>query len=222
MSEMKSDYRLPERLQAVADLVPPCNCLHDVGTDHAWLPIALMLAERCRRALAIDMNAGPLQAATRNVLTAGLACCIQIIQTDGLKNINLGTDDVVVIAGLGGLEMIRILQEQPRRCKSIVLQPMKSAPELRTWLTENGYIIEKEALVCEPKRYYPVISCRYTGVQTVLSPLERYVGPCLIESRPSGYRGYLAWLRQRLKKQIRGAPELACVIRGIEKIFMSL
>ena len=222
LPKRKSEHRLPKRLQVVADLVPACDCLQDVGTDHARLPIALILAERCQRALAIDINTGPLQAATRNISAAGLSERIRIVQADGLQNTRLGLDDVIVIAGLGGLEMIRILQDQPRRCKAVVLQPMKSAPELRTWLVGNGYEIEKEALAGEQRRCYPVILCCYTGVRMSLSPLEKYAGPRLIESRPQGLTGYLTWLRQRLKKQVRGTPELVCVIRDIDELLMKL
>lgn len=210
--------RLPHRLQAVADLVPACGCLMDIGTDHALLPIALVVEGRCRHALAADIRPGPLKAASRNIQAAKLEDRIRTIQTDGLENIPISKEDVVVLAGLGGFEMIRILGEQPRMCKAIVLQPMKSAAQLRAWLDNHGYAIEKEVLAIEQNRAYVVLSCHYTGQKTTLSDFQTLVGPRLLESKPPEFEFYLRKLNMRLGKQIRGEPDLAVLMQKVDEL----
>ena len=57
------------RLRAIAALVPEdCQCLADIGTDHGYLPAALLRAGRCRRAIAADIGAAPLHQPQFSVL----------------------------------------------------------------------------------------------------------------------------------------------------------
>ena len=55
---------LSKRLQAVADLVTPGYTIADVGTDHAYIPIYLVEKGIVQRAVAMDINEGPLDRAT--------------------------------------------------------------------------------------------------------------------------------------------------------------
>ena len=212
---------MTSRLQAVADLVPECGRLLDIGTDHALLPINLVGKNRCSSALAVDLRPGPLAAARRNIARAGLEKRIMTVQSCGLQAVTLGESDVLVMAGMGGYEMMAILGDQPRICREIVLQPMKSVPELRSWLCKKGYVIEKESLAIEKRHVYVVLSCRYTGEVTVLPELERLIGPCLMKTRPEGYAQYLSHLAVRLNKQLLGQPVLAASLQDLERMLNS-
>ena len=55
--------KLPPRLRALAELVPPGASLADIGTDHGYLPLALLAEGRITRAVGCDIGAGPLAAA---------------------------------------------------------------------------------------------------------------------------------------------------------------
>ncbi len=210
---------LSPRLKAVAELVPACRRLLDIGTDHAWLPIELVRHGCCQTALAIDIRPGPLAAADRHIRAAGLTGRIQTCQADGLNGIDLDEGDAVVLAGMGGYEMMDILGPTPRHCRTLVLQPMKSLPELRLWLYRNGYVIQTERLAVEKNHAYVIISCRYTGSRRTLSDLEALVGPCLLLEPPQpGLHLYLDKLLQRLHKQSLGEPALQPVIELIRQL----
>ncbi len=210
--------KLSPRLQAVATLVPECRRLLDIGTDHAGLPIELVRRGRCQQALAIDIRPGPLDMALRNINAAGLTDRIKVWQADGLTGLELDPVDVLAIAGMGGYEMMQILGSEPRRCQAIILQPMKSLPELRIWLGEQGYTLEDEVLVLEQHHTYVILRCRYTGVRTAYTPLQALVGPVLLVSQPPALAVYLTRLLARLKKQSRGQPDLIEVIEAIQKL----
>ena len=210
--------RLSSRLQAVADLIPPCRRLLDIGTDHAWLPVEMIRQARCQQAVAIDIRTGPLEIAARNIRAAGLAGCIETRLADGLERHDLQADDTIVIAGLGGYEMMRVLGEEPRLCRALVLQPMKSMPELRVWLCRHGYWIENESLVIEEHHTYVILRCSYSGRTASLTPLEAHVGPVLLQKRPDGFAVYLQRLLTKLKKQSIGNPGIHELIAQIQQL----
>ena len=109
-NQKPTDTRLSERLDRVAGLVPSCRCLFDIGTDHGFLPIQLTAASIAARiAVAADIRPGPLERAARHIREAGLGDKIETRLTDGLRDLAVAMDDVVVIAGLGGNEIRDIL-----------------------------------------------------------------------------------------------------------------
>jgi tRNA (adenine22-N1)-methyltransferase len=209
---------LSNRLQAVADLVPLCSRILDIGTDHALLPVYLISQNRCEQAVAIDINAGPLRVAAGRIHSSGLGDRIRVLRNDGLKDIPLDPQDVIILAGLGGFEIMGILDESLCDCRAIIIQAMKSLQELRPWLASHGYAIEQEKLVQEHDRYYVVIACRHSGEIQMLSKLDEWIGPVLLKERPPGFTGYLEKRLLQLRKQSRGAPDLLPVIHQIEEL----
>ncbi len=209
---------LSPRLQAAADLIRPCQTVYDIGTDHAFLPVWLVENEICRNAVASDLRSGPLERARANIARHGLPDRIRAELGDGLDALSPGPNDAVVLAGLGGLEIRRILtQAHPVSCQLIV-QPMKTLPELRQWLAAQGYAFCKETLAREKERFYPVMKLRYDGRPRTLSELEAYLGPCLLQDHPTDLADYAAVLLRRLQRQLRGQPELQDLAGQVARI----
>ena len=145
------DMQLSKRLRAVADLVPGGTVPADVGTDHAYIPIALVEEGKIPRALAMDINQGPLTRAEENIKAHGLEEKIETRLSDGLEKMKKGEADTVLIAGMGGLLTVRILSSKREVLggATLVLQPQSDLPSVRGWLTEEGYAITAEDLVLE-------------------------------------------------------------------------
>ena len=218
-TDLRKESQLSLRLSAVADLVPHCHRLLDIGTDHALLPIDLITRRRCQVAVAADIRQGPLTIASRNIRKAGLSGKIETHLGAGLDGIDLRSDDVIAIAGMGGYEMMEILGGEPRLCQAIILQPMKSLPEIRLWLARHGYSTDEELLACEANHYYVIIRCRFSGQACEMTALQAQVGPKILQRRPAGFAGYLNRLLARLEKQKRGNPGLADVIDQIKAVY---
>ena len=152
---------LSPRLAAIAAQVPKGSRLADVGTDHAYLPTALLLEGTIVSAVASDVNPGPLARGREAARQAGVADRIDFRLTDGLSGLDGGGIDVVVVAGMGGELIARILSQAPwTRGVLLLLQPMTAQPELRRWLTENGYEISRETVVREGKKLYTILAVR--------------------------------------------------------------
>ena len=169
---------LSPRLQMVADLIPQGANLADVGTDHAYLPAALMQQGRIRSAIAADLRQGPLSRAKATVQEYGLQGKIGFRLCDGLKGIEPHEVDTVSIAGMGGETIAMILEAAPwtrERNTTLVLQPMSSMPELRLWLEEHGYCIAEERLAQEGDTLYTAFLVK-AGTGEPLSVAQRWVG----------------------------------------------
>ena len=196
---------LSPRLAACAALVEPGARLIDVGTDHAYLPVHLLLAGRVAAPVwATDVNEGPLDRARRTALRAGLAEKMLFARTDGLAGLDPASADTVVIAGMGGETIAAILSAAApgwRKGHRFILQPMTKAPELLRALAPLGLALTEDRLVREGETIYRVLAAG-EGTMPALSPLELELGP----SRPEDpvYAEALKRLVRRLKKARQG------------------
>ena len=150
--------QLSQRLSSVASMVTAGNCLADVGTDHGYVPIYLYERNIIPHAIAMDVNKGPLERATLHIAESGMKEAIETRLSDGLAALKPGEADSVVIAGMGGPLIIRILSTYPEvtdSLKELILQPQSEIPEVRMWLYEHGYeIIE----ACEAQSHFDLLA----------------------------------------------------------------
>ena len=151
--------QLSQRLSSVASMVTAGNCLADVGTDHGYVPIYLYERNVIPRAIAMDVNKGPLERAALHIAESGMKDVIETRLSDGLTALRPKEADSIVIAGMGGPLMIRILSAYPEvtaSAKELILQPQSEIAEVRIWLYEQGYEIVEEHMVYEEGKYYPM------------------------------------------------------------------
>lgn len=185
---------LKGRLRLIADKTPACNILCDIGTDHAYIPIFLVKNKRCRSAIACDVGKGPLMAAKSNVCSFNLEEHIDLRLGDGLDPLGADEADVIIIAGMGGNLMERILKEGVEKAKNaqaLVLQAMNETDVLRKWLYDNGFGIYDEALAAEGQKIYNVICAAWTGEKRQLDKVYYHVGEKLSENRDPLLERYL-------------------------------
>ena len=140
---MDRTFKLPPRLAAIAALVPDGARLADIGTDHALLPIRLLLDGKIQSAIAADIRPGPLSRAKENACAA-MVTNLSCVLCDGLTGISPDSVDTVVIAGMGGETICTILAAAPwlREGRRLILQPQSKAAELADWLWRSGFTIE--------------------------------------------------------------------------------
>ncbi len=175
---MENKTKLGPRLKAVADLVRRGVTLYDVGTDHAYLPAYLAGKGIVPRAVASDVVEGPLSRARKTIAEAGLSHCVETVLSDGLKAVDLAPPCDVVIAGMGGDLMARILSDKPEvKAEGVylILQPMTKSEHLRRYLADNGYSIDSE-LVAEEGKLYEILRCHYSGQPYSLTEEELLAG----------------------------------------------
>ena len=186
--------QLSQRLSSVASMVSAGNCLADVGTDHGYVPIYLYERKIIPHAIAMDVNRGPLERAKLHIAESGMSEAIETRLSDGLAALRAGEADTVLIAGMGGPLMIRILSSFPEvtaSLKELVLQPQSEIESVRVWLYEQGYEIVEEHLVFEEGKYYPMFRAVKNPGAKRLSKLEYRFGRLEVLKELPVLRDYL-------------------------------
>ncbi len=171
--------KLSQRLRRAADLVRQGSFISDVGTDHAYLPIALLSEEKIRGGVVSDIHKGPIERARKNIRACGFEDRLTPILCDGLSAIAPYEPEDILILGMGGELIASILADAPwtkNERIQLILQPMTHPEALRRFLLEEGYRICEEVLVKEEK-IYQILSATYGGeAETPYSALELLVG----------------------------------------------
>ncbi|MCH5349137.1 MAG: Nif3-like dinuclear metal center hexameric protein [Oscillospiraceae bacterium] len=168
---------LDKRLRLCADMVKG-NRVCDVGTDHAYLVAELLISGKCETAVAADINENPLKAAMTTLENAGVTDRVEIIRSDGLKEIPGSGITDIVIAGMGGELISKILSECPWRLegKNLILQPMSRVESLIKWLCENGFEITGQRAASEGKFFYTAINAVKGGNPYTPTPVFEQLG----------------------------------------------
>lgn len=220
--------QLSLRLQAIAEMVTPGNRLADVGCDHGYLPVYLVLNKKIPSAIAMDVRKGPLSRAQEHIGQFGLTGYITTRLSDGLAALSPGEADSLVIAGMGGPLMERILTEGAAvrdSFREMILQPQSDIPHFRRFIREQGWEIVKEEIILEDGKFYPmmkVIPFRETGEKekAVWSREEEAFGRLLLKGQHPVLKDYLnreARIRREILEKLLKAQE-GSVDRRIEEI----
>ena len=194
------------RLLAVAELIEDGKGLVDVGTDHGYLPAHLALNGYRGALYASDIKEGPLAAAKRTAAEAGLSERIRFLLCDGLRLCPPEEIDTIVIAGMGGDMMVKILDEAEWCMDTryrLILQPMTKAEVLRYWLANNGFSIASETLTEDGGILYQIIETAFGG-ETKLSDAELFMGKRSLCQEQSLYDRELEQLISRFRKAVEG------------------
>ena len=206
------NLKLSRRLNTVASMVTPGNTVADVGCDHGYLPIMLVREGIAPSAIAMDVRPGPLSRAKAHIEEYGLTNKIETRLSDGLAGPAEGECDTLVIAGMGGPLIEKILGNDPAKARSfkeLILGPQSDVPHFRRWLCENGFSIIDEAMVCEDGKYYPLIKAVYKktegrntgGAKPCEEEMFMYCGPVLLARKDTVLKEFLLW-RLRICDQI--------------------
>lgn len=174
--------RLKPRLQSAADMVRDGSRVADIGTDHAYLPAALILSGKIPSAVAADLRKGPLENALETVRSNHIEDRVQLRLSDGLKCVSPDDADDIVIAGMGGILISEILTaaEWVKNEKyKLILQPQSHDEDVRKYLFANGFGITDETVCFEDGKVYICIGAIYSGLQASHSEAEIMFGSLL-------------------------------------------
>ena len=197
-----NEHTLSMRLERVAAHMPAGARLADIGSDHAYLPVALLRRGAIAAAVAGEVALTPFHAAQRTVRENGLERHITVRHANGLAAIN-PQDDITAISicGMGG-ETIRDILESGKAHLSgrerLVLQPNGGEQPLRQWLMDNHYRILCEELLRENRFYYEIIVAERVGPVTYTAE-QLYFGPFQMQARSPLFLG--KWQRMLGEKQ---------------------
>jgi tRNA (adenine22-N1)-methyltransferase len=173
--------KLNERLLAVAKMVLEGQPAADIGTDHSYLPVYLIINGVCPSVIATEKARGPFDNACQLVELLSLNRLIDMRLGPGLTVLKPGEAATITMAGMGGRIICDILEtsaQVAQASRRLVLQPQKNAPMLRQYLQQNGWRIVAEDIAFDHGFYYEVIAAQPGAMQ--LTEDEALFGPCLL------------------------------------------
>lgn len=185
---------LTARLKAVHDMAVEGVCdlssvrAIDVGSDHGHLSLYFLINDNIKKAILTDIHKAPAERSKDTLRMYGFSDRSEVYCTDGLDGVLLRENDIVVMAGLGGNNMIDILgrvvkREDPELLKTVTwcLQPQKSSDRLREYLYDAGFkILDENA--CEDRGIcYVIIKVKYTGIPEAFTLKQKYYGPVILK-----------------------------------------
>ena len=184
---------LSNRLAAVAALVTEGYAVADIGTDHGYIPIYLAQTGKNRNMIAMDVNDGPLKRAGDHIAAYGLGQAITIRKSDGFQNLEPGEVEGVILAGMGGSLVIKIMTDYPEVTESIhefILQPQSDLAKVRIFLQKQDYVITAEDMVLEDGKFYPMMRVEH-GKDVPYDEAELRYGRILIRDKHPVLRRFL-------------------------------
>lgn len=148
---------ISKRLGAAVALVTKNNRVADIGCDHAYTSIYLVENKIASKVIACDINKGPIERAQSNILRYGYEHAIETRLSDGAKMIKPGEVDTILVSGMGGGLVVKILSDSKavvNACTELILQPQSEIFLVRRYLYENGFEITAENMVIDDGKYY--------------------------------------------------------------------
>ena len=197
---------ISKRLLCCASMVQSGSRVADIGTDHGYLGIYLLQSGAARHVIACDLRKDPLENARRNAKLFGVDGEMEFRLSDGLEKILPDEVDTVVMAGMGGDLIQKILSQCPWRKREglqFILQPQSAGNVLRRWLCEDGFEIQREEPVQDGHFLYTVMDIRQ-GEPAPLTPGTEYASPALLASGIPLVGNYLARVENALQETVRG------------------
>lgn len=195
---------LSKRLMAVAEMVTPGKILADIGTDHGYIPIYLVLNQIIPSAVAMDIHKGPLERAKENINRYQLNASIRIKLSDGLSALDEQVASLI-IAGMGGALINRILHEGREKLLNIselILSPHSAISEVRQYLHSIGFQIILENMIIDEGKFYTIIKA-IPGDEVYSKDIYYTYGKYLLINKKPVLKAYLENELTKNKKILR-------------------
>lgn len=195
--------QLSPRLEKIMEMAGSGNAVADIGTDHGYVPLELVRRGAFQRAYAMDVRKGPLERAREHIQMAGMSERIETRLSDGLEKLLPGEADVIVMAGMGGPLMQRLLiqgEQTARSAKNLILSPQSEVERFRRFLHENRFRVVDEVYIEDENKIYVVMRC-ISGEPEEWTDLEFRYGKYPWEVKD-------ALLLRILEKEIRTADSI--------------
>lgn len=194
---------LSKRLKRIAEHVDKCESVADIGTDHGYIPIYLVKEGICKKAIASDINKGPIEKAKVNVAFEGVSDNVKCLLGPGLNPLKVGEVNGVILAGMGGNLTRDILladMDKVKKYDFIILQPAQNPEVLREFLYKNDYEIIDEDLIKDEGRFYELFKVKYNENSEKLvfeDELEYEVSPLL---REKGHPLFKEFIEEKISR----------------------
>jgi len=185
--------KLSKRLETIASFIPKDAVIADIGSDHCALPIALIERGQVKKAVAIENKKGPFIRMSEAVAINNLQEQIECLFSDGISIIPREVD-TIIIAGMGGKLISKILNNHPESLadiKTIIIDAHRDKEEAIRTLEELSFQMVDEAVVLDSNVYYDIQKWAPSPLKALYSEIEVKYGPINIKKNSVAWKAYL-------------------------------
>lgn len=155
-----NNLKLSKRLNAIVGLVDKCDLVADIGCDHGKVLAKLFENGVIRQAIATDISAPSVDKTKQLLQELGYLDRCEVLVGDGFESITTTHIDTCVIAGMGGHEIMKIMENAHCTVDNWILQPMSDEELVRRYLVKHGYCIERELFLQDKGKYYCILKVK--------------------------------------------------------------
>lgn len=194
--------RLGKRLVKLLSIIEDgAKLVIDVGTDHGYLMQNLLTSKKVEQVIATDISMQSLEKAKLLAKKYNLENQTKFVVADGLNNPMLNVKaDYVVIAGMGGNEIVKILNNVQNIAlyTNFILQPMQDVETLREYLLNNNFTIESDETVLDRNKFYSVMHVKVAKKSKIYKPCDIWFGKTDLVNKGEDFKMYLSYLKTKL------------------------
>lgn len=196
---MASVLNLSNRLQEIVDLCPDGRIVADIGCDHGYVTAELILEDKVNRVIATEKSPECLNKAVLLASSINILPFISFRQGDGFAPITKYDKlDYAIIAGMGGMEIIKILEKRPKKLFDFVLQPMSNTLELRQYLLTHKFKLVVDKIIKDDGKFYDLLYV--TKGKDRMSDIELFFGRTNFTENYEVFYEYLSERLEQLEK----------------------
>lgn len=213
------------RLKCISSMVEKCDSIIDVGTDHGYVPIYLVKNGVTKKAIASDINKGPVEKAKNNIASNNVSKQISCRLGSGLSTIKAKEVQVAIIAGMGGNLIRDILEtdlEVVKELEYMILQPVQNAEVLRKYLYNTGYDIIDEEICVDDGRFYEIIKVKYNTKPVVIDSVYYEISKILLDKKHAVMKKFIEYKLEKYSKVYDNLNEDTVLSRDRKKYIYNI
>lgn len=212
------------RIKQIANLIPNCACVYDVGSDHALLAIDLLQSKKVKLVVNIEKNWHPHNAGKANLAKKHLTTKTVNVLNDGLNDITkmvFEKPNYVVIAGLGGKTIVDILQKKDpnlRKECDYILEANCDINDLRKYLIKSKWNIQYELVCVDRNKFYQIICAKQDLKAKKYTNFEIYFGKKELQKDKKTWLKFLKENKKKIeaKKLDKHSKEYASLYKALK------
>lgn len=195
------------RIKEICNLIDKCQCVYDVGSDHALLAINILRDKKVKQVVNIEKNWLPHNAGKANLAKNHLTTKTINVLNDGLKDIVKKVfvqPNYIVIAGMGANNIIDILEHKDSTINKdvkYILEANCDVELLRKYLAKNKYDILFEDVCLDRTKFYQIICAKQGTKARKITNFEAHFGSALLQKDKKAWISYLKEYIKKIEKK---------------------
>ncbi|MBQ0045846.1 MAG: SAM-dependent methyltransferase [Mycoplasma sp.] len=195
------------RIKQISNLIEKCQCVYDVGSDHALLAINILRDKKAKQVVNIEKNWLPHNAGKTNLAKNHLTTKTLNVLNDGLVDITKKVfiqPNYIVIAGMGANNIVNILEKKDpkiNRNAIYLLEPNCDVDVLRRYLAKAKYDVVYENVCLDRTKFYQIICAKQGTKIRKISTYEAYFGLSEKQIDKKIWMLYLKACKQKIEKK---------------------